>query len=297
MGAAGRGAEAGAATAVRAVFAIGKIVVLLGWTLTLLPAHLYGLALRTPLRVRIPVRYHRGVSRIIGLHVEVQGARRGGPDPVLFVANHSSWLDIVVLSCVIPGSFVSKAEVRGWPVFGWLARLQRSVFIERRADLAASHRDEIGGRLAAGDNLILFPEGTSGDGNRVRPFKSSLFAVAERPVAGKPLTVQPVSVAYTRLDFMPLGRHLRPLFTWYGDMALGRHLWRMLGLGPSTVMVTFHEPVSIGDFANRKVLADHCRRVVAAGLSDALSGRAAPRSRERAAPNPRARAAMAAAGR
>lgn len=266
----------------KTVFAIGKIIGVFGWTLTLLPAHLYGLALRTPLRERIPVRYHRGVSRLIGLHVEVQGSRHGGRDPVLFVVNHSSWLDIVVLSCVIPGSFVSKAEVRNWPIFGLLARLQRSVFIERRPNLAANHRDDISERLAAGDKLILFPEGTSGDGNRVLPFKSALFAVAERSVAGKPLTVQPVSVAYTRLDFMPLGRHLRPLFTWYGDMTLARHLWRMLGLGPSTVMVTFHEPVRIADFAHRKALADHCHRVVSEGLSNALTGRVACESRDRA---------------
>ena len=239
----------------------------------LLPAHLYGLAFRTPLRERIPVRYHKGVGNILGLHIEVNGSRIAGSEPVLYVANHSSWLDIVVLSCVIPGSFVSKAEVRNWPIFGLLARLQRSVFIERRANLAVSHRDEISNRLSAGDKLILFPEGTSSDGNRVLPFKSALFAVAERPIAGAPLTVQPVSVAYTKLDFMPLGRHLRPLFTWYGDMALGGHLWRMLGLGPSTVVVWFHDPVNIADFKDRKALADHCYHVVAAGLSNALTGR------------------------
>ncbi len=239
----------------------------------LLPAHLYGLALKTPLRERVPVRYHNGLGRILGLHIEVIGSRFAGSEPVLYVANHSSWLDIVVLSCVIPGSFVSKAEVRNWPIFGLLARLQRSVFIERRANLAANHRDEISHRLSAGDKLILFPEGTSSDGNRVLPFKSALFAVAERPVGGVPLTVQPVSVAYTKLDHMPIGRHHRPLVTWYGDMALGGHLWRMLGLGPSTVTVTFHKPISIAEFKNRKALADYCRNVVAMGLSDALTGR------------------------
>ncbi|MDA0261899.1 MAG: lysophospholipid acyltransferase family protein [Proteobacteria bacterium] len=258
----------------RTVFAISKILGVVAWTLTLLSAHLYGLAFRTPLRERIPVRYHNGLRRILGLSVDMFGRRQIGTDPILYVANHSSWLDIVVLSCVIPGSFVSKSEVKKWPIFGQLARLQRSVFIERRSNLAANHRDEIRDRLNAGDKLILFPEGTSSDGNRVLPFKSALFAVAERQVGGKSLTVQPVSVAYTKLDNMPLGRHLRPLFTWYGDMALGGHLWRMLGLGPLTVTVTFHDPVSIADFGNRKALAEHCRKVVAAGLSNALTGRA-----------------------
>lgn len=256
-----------------AVFAIGKILAVFAWTLTLLPAHLYGLAFGTTLRERIPVRYHNGLRRILGLQIDLNGSRVAGAGPVLYVANHSSWLDIVVLSCIIPGSFVSKAEVKAWPIFGWLARLQRSVFIERRPNLAASHRDEISYRLSAGDKLILFPEGTSSDGNRVLPFKSALFAVAERHIDGRALTVQPVSVAYTKLDHMPLGRHLRPLFTWYGDMELGGHLWRMLGLGPSTVAITFHDPVNIDDFGNRKALADHCSRIVATGLSDSLTGR------------------------
>src|SRR3546814_6911519 len=80
-------------------------------------------------------------------------------------------------------------------------------------------------RLEAGDDLVLFPEGTSGDGNRVLAFKSALFSVAERRPQGEPLTVQPVSIAYTRLDGLPLGRYLRPFFAWYGDMELGPHLW------------------------------------------------------------------------
>jgi len=258
---------------VKTVFAIGKILGVFVWTLILLPAHLFGLAFQTPLRERIPVRYHNGLGRILGLHIEASGSRFTGVEPVLYVANHSSWLDIVVLSCVIPGSFVSKAEVQNWPIFGLLARLQRSIFIERRAKLAANHRDEISDRLGAGDKLILFPEGTSSDGNRVLPFKSALFAVAERSFGGVPLMVQPVSVAYTKLDHMPIGRHHRPLLTWYGDMALGGHLWRMLGLGPSTVSVTFHAPISIAEHKNRKALANYCQKVVAMGLSNALTGR------------------------
>src|SRR3546814_8218171 len=98
-------------------------------------------------------------------------------------------------------------------------------------------------RLEAGDDLVLFPEGTSGDGNRVLAFKSALFSVAERRPQGEPLTVQPVSIAYTRLDGLPLGRYLRPFFAWYGDMELGHHLWHAIGLGRVTVMVEFHEPV------------------------------------------------------
>src|SRR3546814_16535447 len=95
-------------------------------------------------------------------------------------------------------------------------------------------------RLEAGDDLVLLPEGTSGDGNRVLAFKSALFSVAERRTQGEPLTVQPVSIAYTRLDGLTLGRYLRPLFAWYGDMELGPHLWHAIGLGRVTRLCEFH---------------------------------------------------------
>ena len=263
--------------------ALSKIVAIAGWTLILLPAQLVGLMVYRPLAVRVPLLYHRGICRVLGLHVEIWG-RRTTSSPALFVSNHSSWLDITVLAKVIPGSFISKREVANWPFFGLLARLQRSIFIERDRRLVADHRDVISVRLENGDNLILFPEGTSGDGNRVLTFKSALFAVAEQPVRGRPLTIQPVTVAYTRLDFMPLGRHLRPYFAWYGNMPMGSHLWRVLGLGPATVVVTFHDTITIEDFASRKALAEHCHAVVAHGLSQALSGR--PRGEEPEARRP-----------
>jgi 1-acyl-sn-glycerol-3-phosphate acyltransferase len=93
----------------------------------------------------------------------------------LYVANHVSYTDITVLGSVIPGSFIAKAEVADWPFFGWLAKLQRSVFVDRQVRSTVTQRDAVGERLASGDALILFPEGTSGDGNRVLPFKTALF--------------------------------------------------------------------------------------------------------------------------
>src|SRR5206468_8064053 len=138
----------------------------------------------------------------------------------LFAANHISYTDITILGSLIPGSFIAKTEVAGWPFFGWLAKLQRSVFVDRRVHSTATQRDAISDRLAAGDALILFPEGTSGDGNRVLPFKSALFGALERGKDLPPVTVQPVSLAYARLDGMPIGRLYRPFFAWYGSVEL-----------------------------------------------------------------------------
>lgn len=244
-------------------------------TLPLMPVQAVALALRLPLARRLPRFYHRLVARIIGVDVTVEGqpfAHR----PVLFVGNHVSYLDINVLSVVAECSFVAKAEIADWPLFGWLAKLQRTVFIERRASRAADQRDEIKDRLNAGDNLVLFPEGTSNDGIHVRSFKSALFAVAEREVSGRPVTVQPFSLAYTRLNGVPMGREWRPLYAWYGDMDLPAHLWRMLGLGRVRAEVILHAPVTIDDFPDRKAMAEHCERVVAEGVAWANSGRPPP---------------------
>src|SRR5207247_7898948 len=121
-----------------------------------------------------------------------------------------------------------------------------SVFIDRQVRSTKEQREAIAGRLAAREALILFPEGTSGDGNRILPFKSALFSVADSK-AGSPVLVQPVSIAYTRLDGMPIGRRLRPLFAWYGAMAMAPHLWTLLGLGTVEIVVEFHRPTSLAE--------------------------------------------------
>ena len=195
--------------------------------------------------------------------------------PTLFISNHVSYFDIEVLGSLIAGSFVAKSEVAGWPLFGWLARLCETVFINRKAKSEAAKQGEtLTGRLMAGDNLILFPEGTSSDGNRVLPFKTALFAVASQRIDDQPLTVQPVSLTPVALDGIPLGRLLRPLYAWYGDMNLGPHLWQMAKLGGITVVVEFHPTVTVDDAGSRKALAELCWKAVHAGVARAVAGHA-----------------------
>ena len=174
----------------------------------------------------------------------------------LIVANHTGWLDIVIFSAVMPLSFVAKSEVNSWPFFGTFARLQRTVFVERvRRSQTGDARDAIRERLLAGDCLVLFPEGTSHDGNTVLPFKSALLGAAEAVLAdGRHVTVQPVSTAYLASNGMPLGREGRPFYAWYGDMDLVPHLWEALKAGPLDVLVQFHAPLSL-DSMDRKELA------------------------------------------
>ncbi len=254
------------------MIAIWRLIRWIGWIAACAPLQEVLLLLKAPLAKRLPHIFHRVTSRIFGLDVELWG-ERSRERPTLFICNHTSYLDVVALGSVLPGSFVAKHEVRSWPLFGWLARLQRTVFVERRRDTTAKHRDEMVERLEAGDNLILFPEGTSNDGNRVLPFKSSFFGAAEKPINGKALTVQPVSISYTKLNGIPMGRRYRPYFAWYGDMDLAGHLYEMANLGRATVVVECHPTITIEQFKNRKELAAHCERAVAEGVSKAISGR------------------------
>jgi len=272
---------------------VSRLSVYLAFTLVLMPVQAVGLASRRSWVATFPRWYHRRCCRILGLRVRAIG-RPVPARPVLFAANHVSYLDITVLSSLLAASFVAKTEVAGWPLFGWLAKLQRSVFVDRRVRSTAQQRDSIAARLAAKDALILFPEGTSGDGNRVLPFKSALFSVADHAATG-PVTVQPVSVAYTRLDGMPIGRALRPLFAWYGSMAMAPHLWTMLGLGTVEVVVEFHPPTTLAECGSRKMLARYCEERVKGGVATALSGRRRPRSKAPADPSRRPAPADAAA--
>jgi len=230
----------------------------------------------------MPYLFHRLVTRVLGFQVATKGKIHDQP-PTLFVSNHVSYTDIVILGGVTPACFVSKTEVAKWPVIGWLARLQRTVFIERTRSKAALHNDTLQQRLNARQSLIIFPEGTTGDAQKILPFKSTMFAVAQRevtlnvqngspqPLTVQPLTVQPVTIAYTHLEGLPIGYAKRVgWFGWYGEMGLGGHAWRLMGLTGKRVEITYHTPVTIKDFEDRKDLSKYCHHISAAGLADSL---------------------------
>ena len=256
--------------------AICILAVFLVVTLFLIPQQWLAVKLHLPARRTLPRRYHRFVCQLFGVKIRVVGVPlKGG---VLMAANHTGWLDIPILSSVAPVSFVAKSEVGSWPFFGTLARLQRTIFIRREKTKAAEARDTIKKRLLEGDALVIFPEGTSSDGNRVLPFRSALLSAAEftlnKDTAQREVhaPVQPVSVAYVGLHGMPMGRETRPFFAWYGDMELVPHLWEALRTGPIDVTVEFHPPITIDEAGGRKSLAARCETVVRAGVIRALLG-------------------------
>jgi 1-acyl-sn-glycerol-3-phosphate acyltransferase len=218
----------------------------------------------------VPRLWHRAVTRALGVHSKLIGTLATGS--VLYVVNHLSWLDIPVLGSHLKGSFVAKAEVGDMGFVGFLADLQETIYVERaRPSRSASQADEIHQRLALGDNIILFPEGTSNDGVRILPFKSTLFSVIEG-AGSESFRIQPVTLAYTHLNGLPLTRNRLIELAWIGDMELGPHAIDCMRLGRIDARILCHHPVRRADFADRKALARHCRAVIADGYRQLTRG-------------------------
>jgi 1-acyl-sn-glycerol-3-phosphate acyltransferase len=227
----------------------------------------------SPWKVTFAVVYWRIISQMIGLHVRIVGApAQDLPTgrPVVYVCNHSSWLDIPALGGVLRACFVSKDEVASWPIVGTIARLGRTVFVSRTRQGITKERGQIEERLLGGDDLILFPEGTSSDGARVLPFHSSFFAAAYGEAV--PL-IQPVSVVYDRLANLPVGHMSRPVFAWYGDMDFAPHVWKIAQWSGKRVTLLFHAPLDPANYPTRKALSQAAWTLVADGAASLRQNR------------------------
>lgn len=286
------------------------LTLFMGLTLPLMPVQALFLRLSPRLARSFPQWYHRRVCWLLGLRVRIDG-NVSRDNPVLIVANHTSWLDIPAVSAVAPVSFIAKKEVGSWPFVSSLARLQRTVFIDReRRTSVGDTTEEILARLRAGDSLVLFAEGTSSDGNRVLPFKTSLFAAAKpsalraamrrdwQDASGEPnrqVLVQTMTIVYTRLHGIPLTRSERPLVGWYGDMEMAPHAWQLLQAGPLDVTIKIGRPVPLDAFMDRKALAkyseeeirrEHVRILRGAAADEQVELAQAPPKTEQSSPSP-----------
>jgi 1-acyl-sn-glycerol-3-phosphate acyltransferase len=241
--------------------AVRRIVTALLWTMVAVPIQMVLIRVSARAAASFARTYHGVLCRVIGLKVQVVG-KPSASASVLFVSNHSSWLDILVLGSVLQASFVSKAEVGAWPIAGTIARLGRTVFVSRTRNGTGKEAREIQERLAGGDSIILFPEGTSNDGTRVLPFRSSFLTVAQDAKQ-----VQPVSLVYDRLGGLPACRRDRPFFAWYGDMDLATHFWRIARRSGARATVLLHEPADPSAYPDRKVLTAAASEVVAEGAA------------------------------
>ena len=254
---------------------------LLGWVLVALRGLALVLVLLTGLVLAVVLRlverplfgWHRPVTpwitqavctlalAVLGLRLTVTGHQMKRVGAV--VANHSSWLDILVLNARKRVYFVAKSEVAGWPGISALAKVTGTVFIKRDRREAGAQVATFRDRLEAGHKLLFFPEGTSTDGRRVLPFKTTLFAAFFAGGLREIMHIQPVTVLYRA----PAGADPR-FYGWWGDMELGPHLAVVLAQArQGAVELVYHEPVAVADFADRKALAAYCEASVRAPLS------------------------------
>lgn len=258
--------------ALRATLRAADVVL---WTLIGMVVQVVLIRLPGRAKRRFPGIYWRMFARIVGMRLRVLGTPANRRPPgvarraVVFAANHSSWLDVAALGATAETCFVSKDAVLDWPGINLVARLGRTVYVSRQRASTGRESDVIRQRLDQGDDIVLFPEGTTADGSRVLPFRSAFLSVAEGPVAeeGDPPLVQPVSIVYDRLCGLPVGRHDRPLFAYYGDTNIGSHFWRLAQCHGFRATLLFHPPLDPRHYPDRKALTRALHQSVAEGAA------------------------------
>jgi 1-acyl-sn-glycerol-3-phosphate acyltransferase len=210
--------------------------------------------------------FHRLCCYLFSMEVITEG-EVSVSKPTLFLSNHVSYLDIFALSSKLPGYFIAKSEVANWPVLGQLAKIQNTLFFERKGNKIRAQLATMSHHFDKNRNLILFPEGTSTAGEHVEPFKSSLLQSVEQ--ASVRVAIQPVTIAYTHYANKPMSKLERDQYAWYATMPFGSHFFNALGLKKSTIKIIFHPVVELENFDSRKKCALYCWQQVAAGLTRA----------------------------
>ena len=259
------------------IFRLIAIAVLLLVFLALAPLQWLARRLNLAAARLYPVALARSLCWALQIRPRLHG-QQSAARAQLVVANHISWADILVLSVRAPQGFLAKQEVGRWPVFGFLARLQGTVFVNRnrRRSIPAANR-QMALRMQEGTPVVLFAEATTSDGTRIKPFRSSHFAAARDLLALDPaldsVTIQPVAIFCTRRNGLALSRAGRADLAWYGEMTLLPHVWRLLSGGPVDCDVIFAEPLAFRRGDDRKLAARAAEQSVRAAAAAAMAGR------------------------
>jgi lyso-ornithine lipid O-acyltransferase len=224
----------------------------------------------------IASNYYRVLCALLRIRVRVVG-NPVRDRAVLFVSNHVSWVDIVVIGSITPVAFVAKREVASWPLVGVTAKMQRTVFVDRgRRHQTGDAVSEIAKRVASGTSVVLFAEGTSSDGNRVLPFRSALLGAIEDQSGGGSILMQPMAMTYVGQHGLPMGRQHRPLVAWYGDLDFMPHIKAFIERGAVDALVTYGDPVPADRDVDRKAMSKRLEGTVRELLVTALRGRPIP---------------------
>jgi lyso-ornithine lipid O-acyltransferase len=255
----------------------GFLVVCLFFLISVAIARPFLLGFSRTARMRLVARsvtlWARACLRILGLKIDVRGRHIGPPlhgdlhsNRLLFVSNHQSYLDVVIIASVFPTLFVAKTEVSRWPLFGWLSKLGGTIFVNRedaRSGVGAAYR--VSRALRDGVNVQVFPEATTGDGSTVLPFNGLFFASAVRSQA----SVAPLTIKFQSVNGRPMDRESLDMVCWYGEMDFARHFWNLLNIESAEVSLMINEPIKPARAQRAKVLAQMARERIFRSFANA----------------------------
>jgi len=260
------------------LMAVLKLVIFLIGTLVLIVVHTIWYILTR--RLDITMWFHKFCCLVFNIKIHIKGeSAHKRNNPVIYLCNHVSYLDIIILGSILDGCFVAKSEVSKWPGFGFLAKLQKTIFIVREKSALFESRTAIANAMNKDHDIILFPEGTSTDGYNVMQFKAGLLGIFfpdEKGSGGNHniidnALVQPVAIKHIMTDGVDVTadrRDLRDLYAWYGDMELAPHLWQFAHTRRTDVEVHMLAPLSTNDFVHRFDIANAAQERVAKALKN-----------------------------
>jgi 1-acyl-sn-glycerol-3-phosphate acyltransferase len=205
----------------------------------------------------IPRLFHKLGCVFLGLRVTTIGQPATGL-PTLLVSNHISWTDIIAIGSVADVIFVAKQEVGAWPFVGMMAGLQKTIYVDRTRRSGTGRTAVVMGRhMAEGHAVVLFAEGQSDIGTHVLPFRSALVGAAQHALAeagADEVNIQPLTIAYTRLEGLPVSRNERGLIAWAKSGSVGENIANILGGPVKDVTVAFGTPLRLGPGDDRKLV-------------------------------------------
>ena len=251
------------------ILIIIRLIIFLALTLVLFPFQLIIFIFIKKFSYLIPYFFHKICSVIFGIKINTYG-KVPKNFPKLLVCNHASYLDILILGSLIKTSFVAKKEVSSWPLLGILAKLQNTIFIDRKISSLTMQKNKIIKHLQEKKNLIIFPEGTSSDGNKVLPFKSSLFNIFEEN-KGTKIFLQTITIVYKKINGKTMSFNDRKKITWHSDMNLITNIFDVLKKFSIEVDVIFNDEFLPNKNNNRKKIARYCWNRINNNLINSLN--------------------------
>lgn len=248
-----------------------KFVIFTLWTTAVMLVAAFTYSFNREAHEKLIKIYCKSALKILGIKVGEKGYENIPEDSVMFVSNHTSYLDILVLGSKIKVRFTPKIEISKWPIINFLVKMSLPVYIHRNASKSLEQKKKIREIIEGGDSILIFPESTTNDGNEVLPFKSSMFGVAEpneNAHEDEHIAIQPISIVYTHIDGEIASEHNMDKVAWYGDMKFLPHFWNLLACKGAKVKIMYHSELYYEDFGDRKSLSKHCEEIITKGVEE-----------------------------